>query len=279
MAKHTSDIFLTVDAVVFKTTPAGSFILLIRRSNEPYKNLWALPGGFVEADEPLETAMRRELEEETALRVDAVIPIGIFDKPDRDPRGRMVSMAYMAVVDYTKSSVNAGDDADDAQWFDVNTLPELAFDHQEIIIQALKLQKAQALTDAPLSFIQIKETCLYVTDLAQTRAFYEGKLGLECFSEVAGRHIFFRAGSSVLLCFIAEATKNDQNLPPHYGYGQQHFAFECHSENYNAWRQKLVNAGITIIQDVVWQRGGRSFYFHDPDENVAEIIEPGIWEW
>lgn len=132
---------------------------------------------------------------------------------------------------------------------------------------------------AALGFTQIKETCLYVQDLERTRAFYEAKLGLECFSEVAGRHIFFRAGSSVLLCFIAEATKHDKSLPPHFANGRQHFAFECTKEDYDAWRNKIPAQGITVLQDVEWPRGGRSFYFHDPDMHVAEIIEQGIWDW
>lgn len=275
MTKYTSEIFVTVDAVVFGIDADAVSILLIQRKNEPFKGQWALPGGFVDKDEDLETAAKRELQEETSLKVDTMVQLHAFGKPSRDPRDRMVSVAYTATIPLEGVVVNAADDASDVKWFNINKLPQLAFDHDAVIGMAItKIKPSNS-----LSFTQVKETCLYVTDLARTRAFYEGKLGLECFSEAAGRHIFFRAGSSVLLCFIAEATKVDKNLPPHFGYGQQHFAFECKKEDYQAWRQKLVDADITIIQDVEWPRGGRSFYFHDPDMNVAEIVETGMWDY
>jgi ADP-ribose pyrophosphatase YjhB (NUDIX family)/catechol 2,3-dioxygenase-like lactoylglutathione lyase family enzyme len=274
MTKHTSEIFVTVDAVVFGLGANDVLLLLIQRKNEPFKGQWALPGGFVEKHEDLQTAAKRELEEETGLKVDSMEQLHAFGKPGRDPRDRMISVAYAATVQLAETTINAADDAADTKWFNINQLPTLAFDHSEAIQMAI----ANLKPSNNLTFTHVKETCLYVTDLARTRAFYEGKIGLECIGEVPNRHIFFRAGSSVLLCFIAEATKNDQSLPPHFGYGQQHFAFECKKEDYQSWRNKLVNAGITIIQDVEWPRGGRSFYFHDPDLNLAEIVEPGIWD-
>jgi len=129
-----------------------------------------------------------------------------------------------------------------------------------------------------LSFSCVKETCLYVSDLQRTKAFYHGKLGLPVISFVDGRHVFFKAGNSVLLCFIAEATKNDTLLPPHFGYGQNHFAFETAIDLYESWKQKIINEGIEIIQEVQWPKGGKSFYFHDPDTHLAEIVEQGIWD-
>lgn len=274
MTKYTSEIFVTVDAVVFGLDANGVAMLLIKRKNEPFKGQWALPGGFVEKHEDLETAAKRELEEETGLRIETMQQLYTFGKPGRDPRDRMVSVVYTATVQLAAATIKAADDAADAKWFNINGLPQLAFDHEEAIKMAIaKVQPANKLT-----FSQVKETCLYVADLTHTRAFYEGKIGLECIGEVANRHIFFRVGNSVLLCFIADATKNDQTLPPHFGYGQQHFAFECKKEDYKAWRDKLVDAGITILQDVEWPRGGHSFYFHDPDMNLAEIVEPGIWD-
>ncbi len=284
MANYTSDIFVTVDVVVFGYNGPSDSILLVQRKNDPYKGQWALPGGFVEKDEDLPVAAQRELEEETGLKVGHVEQLGTFGKPGRDPRGRMVSVAYVAHVDVNNAKIEADDDASDARWFGLNNLPQLAFDHKDIIELALKTRNSQPVSfgyaqDDTLSFAQIKETCLYVADLKRTRAFYEGKLGLECFSEVDGRHIFFRAGNSVLLCFIAEATKNDQHLPPHYGTGQLHFAFESRKEDYDSWRRKITALGIPILQDVEWPRGGRSFYFHDPDQNVAEIVEAGIWDF
>ncbi len=87
---------------------------------------------------------------------------------------------------------------------------------------------------------QIKETCLYVTDLDRTEHFYCQQLGLPLISRVEGRHIFFRAGTSVLLCFIAEKTREDKELPPHYGTGQLHIAFEVTPEEYTSWKEKSV---------------------------------------
>lgn len=125
---------------------------------------------------------------------------------------------------------------------------------------------------------RIKETCLYVADLQATRDFYEGIMGLECFALREGRHAFFRAGESVLLCFISEATKEETNLPPHYGSGKLHFAFECPPEEYEEWKDRMQNAGVEIIHEQEWGEGIRSFYFHDPDGHVAEIVVPGLWD-
>lgn len=110
-------------------------LLLIKRNNEPFKGSWALPGGFVDADEDLEDAARRELMEETGVKINVMLQIGAFGKPGRDPRQRTVSIVYMTDVDTTVKA-SAGDDAGDAQWFDVNDLPPTAFDHQEIIDHA-----------------------------------------------------------------------------------------------------------------------------------------------
>lgn len=126
---------------------------------------------------------------------------------------------------------------------------------------------------------RIKETCLYVSDLNRTREFYEGKLGLECFSLVPGRHIFFRAGESVLLCFNPEVTKDDQKLPPHWGQGKLHLAFEVGKEEYGQWKEKVSAAGIEIVHEQPWGETHLSFYFEDPDGHVLEIIMEGLWDY
>jgi 8-oxo-dGTP diphosphatase len=131
-----SKIFVTVDAVVVKKTPDYE-LLLIKRKNEPFKNCWALPGGFVDENEDLEAAAKRELEEETQIKIDALEQIGAFGKPFRDPRSHVVSIAYFGEVPENTIAV-ASDDAKEAQWFSVNNLPTLAFDHLEIIEKALK---------------------------------------------------------------------------------------------------------------------------------------------
>lgn len=125
---------------------------------------------------------------------------------------------------------------------------------------------------------RIKETCIYVTDLQKTKTFYADRLGLPVISLVEGRHLFFRAGESVLLCFIAEKTREETDLPPHGAGGSVHFAFEVAKEEYALALQTLTKAGVAILHQHTWKAGLRSFYFHDPDENLVEIIEEGIWE-
>ncbi|NHM01991.1 NUDIX domain-containing protein [Flavobacterium difficile] len=130
MSKYISKIFVTVDVLVINTDT--NEILLIKRLNEPYKNCWALPGGFVDENEDLEQAARRELFEETNIETDKMIQIGAFGKPYRDPRGHMISIAYQTY--YIKNqTIQAKDDAKEVKWFSLNNLPELAFDHLEII--------------------------------------------------------------------------------------------------------------------------------------------------
>ena len=129
---HTSKIFVTVDIVLLKSNS----ILLIKRLKEPFKDCWALPGGFVEENEDLETAAKRELLEETTIKVDTLVQIGAFGKPYRDPRHHTVSIAFYGKVDEATIAI-ANDDAQEAYWFQLDDLPELAFDHQEIINKAI----------------------------------------------------------------------------------------------------------------------------------------------
>jgi catechol 2,3-dioxygenase-like lactoylglutathione lyase family enzyme len=130
-----------------------------------------------------------------------------------------------------------------------------------------------------ISFKQIKETCLYLSNLDQAYDFYHGKLEMPVISRVEGRHIFFRVGSSVLLCFVPEATKNEQQLPPHYAYGPQHIAFEVDPSDYQEVKAKVEKSGINITHLQPWKKGKfESFYFEDPEQNVLEIIPSGMWE-
>lgn len=122
----------TADIVIIK----DSQILLIKRKNDPYKNMWALPGGFVdEGETPLEAA-KRELKEETNLVVKSLTYVGKWDKDGRDPRGKVVTTAFKAIVDGDVKP-KAGDDAKEIKWFDIDELPQLAFDHKDIIAKAL----------------------------------------------------------------------------------------------------------------------------------------------
>ena len=130
-----------------------------------------------------------------------------------------------------------------------------------------------------MKFSQIKETCLYIHDLDKAEEFYHHKLGLPIIRREEGKYIFFRAGNSVLLCFISEASKVQTNLPPHYAEGNIHLAFECQSDEYEVWKEKIQNIGIEIIDETKWRNDLRSFYFNDPEGNVLEIVEPGIWDY
>ncbi len=125
---------------------------------------------------------------------------------------------------------------------------------------------------------KIKETCLYVADLPRTKAFYNGKLGFEIIGEVEGRHVFFRAGESVLLCFISEASKQGGHLPPHFGSGQLHLAFEVSKAAYQSWKDTVEKLNIAIEQEYDWGGGYLSFYFRDPDKHLLEIVMQGMWE-
>lgn len=127
------NIAITVDSVVF--CKADKFkVLLVQRKNDPFKDHWALPGGFLEEGEDLETGAKRELKEETGVEVDSMEQIRAFGKPGRDPRGPTVTVAFLSRI-YCEEDLKPADDAKDAKWFDVEQLREmqLAFDHDEII--------------------------------------------------------------------------------------------------------------------------------------------------
>jgi len=127
---------LTADSVVFAFNGKSLEVLLIQRGNEPFKGFWALPGGFMNMDETIEQCTARELEEETTLKDVNLRPFGCFSTVDRDPRGRVVTISSYALV--RKTQVQGCDDAADAQWFEVDELPNLAFDHNIMIERALE---------------------------------------------------------------------------------------------------------------------------------------------
>lgn len=128
---------VTADCVVM-TLETKARVLLIERGNEPYKGHWAIPGGFLNIDETTEQCAIRELEEETGLRIDKVHQIGAYSKVDRDPRGRTISVAYLATVEESLEA-RGQDDAAKAKWFYIDDLPPLAFDHDEIMADAIAL--------------------------------------------------------------------------------------------------------------------------------------------
>ncbi|MGD9930365.1 MAG: NUDIX domain-containing protein [Mangrovibacterium sp.] len=123
---------LTVDAIVLKEE--SHELLLIQRGIEPFMGKWALPGGFVEMDELLVDACKRELQEETGLEISELTQFKTADKVDRDPRGRTISVLFYGYVP-ENAIVEGGDDAANAKWFPMGQLPELAFDHAELIAE------------------------------------------------------------------------------------------------------------------------------------------------
>jgi len=127
---------VTADCVVI-TKEEQPKVLLIQRGADPYKGCWAFPGGFMNMDETTEECAIRELEEETGLRVSDVHQIGAYSKVDRDPRGRTITVAYLAIID-EPVQVTGQDDAANAEWLPLSALPELAFDHAEIMRDASK---------------------------------------------------------------------------------------------------------------------------------------------
>ena len=130
---------VTADCIVI-TKEAEPKVLLIERGDEPFKGCWAFPGGFMNMDETTEQCAIRELEEETGLKVSEVHQIGAYSKVDRDPRGRTVTVAYLAIID-APMVAKGQDDAAKAQWFPLSALPELAFDHDEIMQDAIRKYK------------------------------------------------------------------------------------------------------------------------------------------
>ncbi len=123
---------LTVDGVIIK----DHMIVLVKRSKSPFEGQYALPGGFVEYGETVESALIREIAEETGLEVKIKSLIGVYSDPNRDPRGHVVSLAFKAQI--TGGELSSGSDAREVRLFDIRNLPRLAFDHEKIIQDALK---------------------------------------------------------------------------------------------------------------------------------------------
>ena len=165
---------VTVDGVVFGYDDADLKLLLIKRKLEPFQGQWALPGGFVLAQEGLEEAVRRELADETGINRLYLEQLYSFGDPERDPRERVISIAYYALVKLADHRVRAASDAQEVAWFPVAELPKLAFDHEKIVDVALRRLKAKVRYE-PIGFELLPEKFtlgelqrLYETVLEQT---------------------------------------------------------------------------------------------------------------
>jgi len=163
---------LTVDCVVFGFDESELKVLLIERALEPFKGSWALPGGFVHVDETIDDAARRELAEEAGLSNVFLEQLYTFGAVDRDPRERVVSVAYFALVKLSDYNARAAADAADAKWFPISKVPKLAFDHAEILTAALERLKGKVRYQ-PIGF----ELLPPKFTLSQLQHLYEAVLG------------------------------------------------------------------------------------------------------
>ncbi len=163
---------LTVDCVVFGFDEAELKLLMIKRGIEPFKDKWALPGGFVHVDEEIEVAARRELQEETGMEILFLEQLCAVGKLNRDPRERIVSVAHYALVKMNGHALKADTDATDAKWFAVSKLPEPAFDHGHILKTGLE-QLRKKLRHEPIGLELLPDEFT----LAQLQKLYESVLG------------------------------------------------------------------------------------------------------
>lgn len=165
---------VATDIAVFTLRRWALSVLLIERAGEPFKGAWALPGGFLQPDEELDACARRELQEETSVEAEVLVHFGNFSAPARDPRERVISVAYLALLASDELRLQADTDAAQARWFALDALPELAFDHDMILRRALAALGARAREIQPLfALLPPRFT------LSQLQGAYEAVIGEE----------------------------------------------------------------------------------------------------
>jgi ADP-ribose pyrophosphatase len=165
---------LTVDCVVFGLDGSDLKVLLIKRADEPFKGQWAIPGGFVNVGESTDDAARRELEEETGVRDVFLEQLRTFSEPMRDPRDHVISVAHYALVNLNEHPAKAGSDAREAEWFKIDELPKLAFDHDTIMATAIERLRGK-ISYQPIGF----ELLPPIFTLKRIQDLYETILGVE----------------------------------------------------------------------------------------------------
>ncbi|MDD3014408.1 MAG: NUDIX domain-containing protein [Candidatus Gastranaerophilales bacterium] len=189
---------VTVDIVIFSVFDDTLKVLLIKRKYQPFDNCWAIPGGFVDYNEPLESAALRELEEETGIKDVYLEQLHTIGTPGRDPRERTVSVVYFALLNSKNFKIKAQSDAKEAAWFNVKELPELAFDHNDILscaIETLRLKLenfpiAKELLSDNFTLNQLQKLYEIILD----RKIDEGRFKCEIlkmnFIEKTGAHVY-----------------------------------------------------------------------------------------
>lgn len=188
---------VTTDCVIFGyDVKEGLSVLLIERGIEPYKGCWAFPGGFLNMDETTEMGALRELKEETGfdVKVDFLEQLGCFSDVDRDPRGRVITIAYYALVQ--KGAVKGGDDARNAQWYPIGEIPQLAFDHEKILRVALRRLKEKykemynkEFTPERISELKPNEIFVFGSNLAGSHGGGAARLAYDRFGAIWGQGV------------------------------------------------------------------------------------------
>ena len=211
---------VTTDCVIFGyDTKEGLSVLLIKRGIEPFKDHWAFPGGFIKMDEDAETGARRELREETSLEATHIEQFGCFSEVNRDPRERVITIAYYALV--KKSEVFGGDDASEAHWFPIDNVPPLAFDHDRILRVALKTLK-EKIHFMPIGF----ELLPSVFTMPQLQELYESILEVK-FDRRNFSNKMLKLG---ILTVVGERPKNAGTRIP--------ITYKFNEDNYNELKSK-----------------------------------------
>jgi len=164
---------LSVDAVVFGYESGTISVLLIKRKYEPFKGKWAIPGGFVLEEESLEEAVARELKEETGIAINYLEQLYTFGQPKRDPRSRVVSVAYFGLIKPSAFKILAATDAEEVQWFKITELPSLSFDHEAILQMAITRLQGK-ITYEPIGF-ELLDTKFPFSDLEKLYATLLGR--------------------------------------------------------------------------------------------------------
>ncbi len=227
--KFTQKIKIAVDAVVFGyTSQEGLSILLIKRKIKPFKGSWALPGGLVRNEESLETAVERELQEETGIKINYLEQLYTFGIPERDPRNRVISVAYFGLVRPDAFEIHADTDASDAQWCNIDQLPELAFDHPLIVQKAIERLRAK-LTYEPIGF-ELLDKKFPFSELEKL------------YSAVLNRKLDRRNFKKKIMKFgFLEETKEKQQ---HQGSGRPGYLYKFNEKRYYQLKKESINFEI-----------------------------------
>jgi len=175
---------VTVDVIVFTAHAGNVEVLLIKRGEWPHTGKWAIPGGFVEIDESLKRAALRELREETGVKAGVIEQLGAFGHPDRDPRERVITVAYIALLPSDQLQIEAGSDAADAGLFGIDELPELAFDHDRILRRARERLRdrldigdvAHLLMPREFTLSELQRACETITDVSMDKRNFRKKV-------------------------------------------------------------------------------------------------------